>query len=328
MTIRIPDRYMKPVRIAGVGMGVPNEIRYNRSFLRGTSWSRVADIFARCGIECRHVLSGEETTATIATEAADQALNMAGMSAMDVDLILTANTLPDDYAYGISSIVQNELGARKAAVIDVRAACTGFVKGLEVATSFIETNTYSNILVIGAETPSRIYQEKPDVAILFGDGAGAMVLTPSTILKPWVFHMSDDGSLWHLMQRRVTGPDTNVHFDGRMVFYHAVKTMVQDAKDVMEKAHVSLQDIDKILLHQANIRIIKAAAASLGLVDRLGRLNRKVPTNILRYGNTSSASIPILITELVRKGRLKEGFLILLIAFGAGLTSGALITEW
>ena len=319
---------MKPVGIAGVGMSVPSQIWHNNRFLAGTRWNRVVDIFARCGVQCRHVLGDEETTASLATEAADQALAMAGMAAANIDLIITANTLPDDLAYGISSIVQNELNARKAAVLDVRAACTSFVKGLEIAVSFIKTDAYSNILLIGAETPSRVYKEKPEVAILFGDGAGAVVLTRSEILKPWVFKMGDDGSLWHLIQRRFSGKDTAVHFDGRIVFYHAVKAIVQNAKDVMEKAQVSLQDIDRIIMHQANIRIIKAAAAQLGLVDKLGRLNRKVPTNILRYGNTSSASIPILITELVKKGSLKKGDLILLDAIGAGLTSGAVILEW
>lgn len=319
---------MKPVRIAGVGMSVPSEIWHNHRFLAGTRWNRVADIFARCGIQCRHVLGDEETTASIATEAADQALSTAGMSAADIDLIITANTLPDDLAYGISSIVQNELNAREASVIDVRAACTSFVKGLEIAVSFIETGAYSNILLIGAETPSRVYKEKPEVAILFGDGAGAVVLTRSERFKPWVFKMGDDGSLWHLIQRRFSGKDTAVHFDGRIVFYHAVKAMVQNAKDVIEKANISLQDIDYILFHQANMRIIKAAAAQLGLLDRLGRLRRKVPTNILRYGNTSSASIPILLAELLKKGRLTEGDLLLLDAVGAGLTSGAVITEW
>jgi len=319
---------MKPVRIAGVGMGVPSEIWHNHRFLAGTRFSRVADIFARCGIQCRHVLGPGETTASIATEAADQALMMSGISAADIDLIITANTLPDDLAYGISSIVQNELSARRAAVLDVRAACASFVKGLEIAVSFVETGAYSNILLIGAETPSRVYKEKPEVAILFGDGAGAVVLTRSEILKPWVFKMGDDGSLWYLIQRRFSGEDTAVYFEGPKVFYHAVRALVQNAKDVMEKAQVSLRDIDRIIMHQANIRIIRAVADQLGLVDRLGRLSRKVPTNILRYGNTSSASIPILITELVKKGRLKKGDLTLLDAIGAGLTSGAVILEW
>ena len=318
---------MKPVGFAGVGMSVPSQIVTNKDFLPGTNWNRVAEIFARCGVECRHILSGEESTGSIATEAADQALTMAGMSATDIDFIMTANTLPDDFAYGISSIVQNELGARNAAVIDVRAACTGFVKALEIAVSLIQTETYRNILVVAAETPSRLYDEDPTNAILFGDGAGAVVLTPSTTLNPWVFHMSDDGSLWDLMTRRVFG-DTAVHFHGRRVFPHAVRRMVQNAVDVMEKACVSSQDIDRFLLHQANIRIIKAAANMLGLVDRIGRLSRKVPVNILKYGNTSAASIPILMTELVKKGRLQKGHLMLLDAFGAGLTSGALITEW
>jgi 3-oxoacyl-[acyl-carrier-protein] synthase-3 len=324
---KVPDVFLKPVDIIGWGMSVPKTVRDNKYFLPFTPYKSVAEVFRRCGVRERRVLGSEEWTADLATEAAERALDRAGMSAQTVDHIICANTLPDDLAYPISSIVQKNLGATQAAVMDVRAACTGFIKGLEVATCLIDSGNYSNILVIGVETPSRLYEEAPHVAMLFGDCAGGVVLTRSERRKHWVFSMGDDGNLWDLRRRPFSG-DKTVVFQGPRVFKEAVETMVRTTSEVMEKARVSLKDIKLFVPHQANTRIIKSVAQRLNLTDRLGRLKRRVFVNIEKYGNTSAASIPIALTEAAEKGRLKKGALIALAAFGAGMTSGAAIIEW
>ncbi len=324
---KIPEMFLKPVDIIGWGMSVPKAVRDNKYFLPFTPYKSVAELFRRCGVRERRVLGSEEWTGDIASEAAERALEKAGMSVQSVDHIICANTLPDDLAYGISSIVQKNLGAKQAAVMDVRAACTGFIKALEVATCLIDSGNYSNILVIGVETPSRMYNEQPHVAMLFGDGAGGVVLTRSEKRKPWVFTMGDDGNLWNLMGRPFAG-DQTVVFQGPRVFREAVETMARTTSEVMEKARVSLKDIKLFVPHQANIRIIKSVAQRLNLTDRLGRLKRRVFVNIERYGNTSEASIPIALAEAANMGRLKKGALVALTAFGAGMTSGAAILEW
>ena len=324
---KIPDVFLKPVDIIGWGMSVPTTVRDNKYFLPLTPYKTVAEVFRRCGVRQRRVLDSEELTADLATEAAERTLDKAGISAQNVEHIICANTLPDDLAYPISSIVQKNLGAKQAAVMDVRAACTGFIKGLEVATCLIDSGGYSNVLVIGAETPSRMYEEAPRVAMLFGDGAGAVMLTRSEKRKPWVFKMGDDGNLWDMMRRPFSG-DTTLVFQGPRVFKEAVETMVRTTSEVMEKARVSLKDIKLFVPHQANSRIIKSVAQRLNMTDKLGRLKRRVFVNIEKYGNTSTASIPIALTEAAEKGRLKKGALIALAAFGAGMTSGAAIIEW
>jgi 3-oxoacyl-[acyl-carrier-protein] synthase-3 len=318
---------MKPVKIIGVGMGVPSIVVYNRYFLPGTRFTRVAEIFERCGVQRRLKLGPGETAGSIATEAAERALTMAGMPAGNLNLIICATTLPENLGYGLSSTVQRNLGARQSATFDLRAACTGFVKALEVAVSLIETGAYSNVLLIGVETPSLMYDDAPEVAMLFGDGAGAVVLTRSEKLQPWVFTMDDDGTQSNLISRPLFG-DTRVVFNGLRVFEVAVRTMTHNSQIVLAKAEIGLKDIQRFCPHQANIRIIRAVAKALGLADRIGRLNRKVIVNINSYGNTSSASIPIALTGAVERGRLNKGDLILLTAAGAGVTSGAAILEW
>lgn len=327
MVSQIPTKFMMRSRIAGVGMAVPSQVVYNRTFLPGTRFDKVEEIFQRCGVQRRQNLGPGETTGGIATEAAERALTMAGMSAGDLDLIICACTLPEDLGFGVSSTVQINIGARQAAVFDIRAACTGFVKGLEIAVNLIKTGAYSNTLLIGVETPSRMYGEAPEVAMLFGDGAGAAILTRSEEPQPWVFVMNDDGFYSDLISRPFSG-DTGVVFRGYKVFEVAVKAMTQDTKLVLEKANITLNDIKWVCMHQANSRIIQAIAKGLGLTNRIGRLSRKVPVNIRRYGNTSAASIPILLAEMAESGRLERGDILLLTAAGAGLTSGAAILQW
>jgi 3-oxoacyl-[acyl-carrier-protein] synthase-3 len=322
----IPEAFLKPAEISGWGMHVPSRVRTNKEFLPFTPYKRVADIFRRSGIRERRVVDSEEWCADLATEAASQALDRAGVSPQAVGHIICAVTFPDNLAYPTASIVQKNLGAKRAAVFDLKAACTGFLKGLEVATCLIDSGSYDNVLVIGVETPSRFYSEAPHLAMLFGDGAGAVLVSRSERRRPWVFSMGDDGDLSELM----TMPffERRVGFQGPRVFKEAVQTMVKCTAEALAKARVSLKDIKLFVPHQANSRIIQAVAAHFNLTDRLGRLKRRVFMNIEKYGNTSAASIPIALTEAAECGRLQKGSLIALTAFGAGMTSGAAVLEW
>jgi len=308
-------------------MYVPQRLRTNKDFLRGSRYGSVAEIFRRCGIRERRVADPEELSADMATEAGAKALQRAGVAPQEVHHIICANNLPDDVAFPVASMVQKNLGAKKAAVMDVKAACTGFLKGLEVGACLIDGGNYNNVLLIGVEMPSRLMDEvAPDVAMLFGDGAGAVMLARSERRKPWVFSMGDDGDLWDLITRPFF--EKTYVFQGPRVFKEAVQTMVKCTAEALAKARVSLKDVKLFVPHQANSRIIKAVAQHLNLTDRLGRLKRRVFTNIEKYGNTSGASIPIALCEAAETGRLKKGSLVALTAFGAGMTSGAAIIEW
>ena len=191
----IPEAFLKPAEISGWGMHVPSHVRTNRDFLPFTPYKRVADIFRRSGIRERRGVDSEEWGADPATEAAAQALDPAGVSPHAVGDIICAVTFTDNLAYPTASIVLQKLGAKRAAVFDLKAACTGFLKGLEVATCLIDSGSYDNILVIGVEPPSRFYSEAPHLAMLFGDGAGAGLVSRSERRKPWGFSMGDGGGL-------------------------------------------------------------------------------------------------------------------------------------
>jgi 3-oxoacyl-[acyl-carrier-protein] synthase-3 len=315
----------KAATISGWGMAVPPAVRYNRFFLPFTPYKRVSEILARCGVQQRRVLSEGETTKDLATLAAERALETAGVPVSSVDCIIAANTIPPNMAFPVAASVQEKLDARGAAVFDVRAACPGFIKALEVAACFVDSGGYSNVLVIGVETPSGKYEEAPRIAMLFGDGAGAVLVSRSHRPKPWVFSWQDDGRLGGIL----SWPDGEEPiFMGPRVFVAAADAMTQTTLAVLEKAGLTLEDISLLVPHQANSRIIERMAAELGLTNRLGRLSRKVYMNIRLYGNTSEASIPIALVEAVQKRRLKPGRLVALTAAGAGMTAGAVILEW
>jgi 3-oxoacyl-[acyl-carrier-protein] synthase-3 len=321
----IPGAYYKPATITGWGMAVPPTVRYNRFFLRFTPYTRVSEILARCGVQQRRVLSEGETTEDLATLAAERALETAGVPVSDVDCIIGANTIPPNMAFPVAASVQEKLGAQQAAVFDVRAACPGFIKALEVATCLVDSGGYSNILVIGVETPSNKYEVAPRIAMLFGDGAGAVLVSRSQRPKPWVFTWQDDGRLGDIL----SWPDGEEPiFKGPRVFVAAADAMTQTTLAVLVKAGLTLEDISLLVPHQANSRIIKKMAEELGLINRIGRLKRKVYMNIRLYGNTSEASIPIALVEAVQQHRLKPGKLVAVTAAGAGLTAGAGVLEW
>lgn len=317
--------------IAGVGGYLPEKILTNFDLEKMVETSD-AWIRERTGICLRHIAADDQTTSSLATKAGEDALKNAGISGQELDLIVLATTTPDDTTPATAMRVQDALGATKAFAFDVQAACSGFMYALSVADKFIKTGTVKNALVIGAETLSRIVDwTDRNTCVLFGDGAGAVVLqsketehisTADEGILDIVLH--SDGRLRDLLTTTggVSRTQTAgfVHMEGREVFRHAVTNLSNVAQEVIDKTGISLSDIDFLVPHQANIRIIEGTAKKLNIdLD-------KVIITLPEQGNTSAASIPLALYEGIKSQKLKKGQLILLDAMGAGFTwAGALI---
>lgn len=324
-------------RIVGVGRYVPERVLTNDDL---SAFVDTSDewIVERTGIRERRVASETETTSTLAAEAARRALASAGVDASEVDLIVTGTCTPDGMFPAVSTLVQHAIGAGDAATFDVNAACTGFLSALSTASQFIATGESRRALVIGAETMTRIMDwTDRSTCVLFGDGAGAVLLEAvpngeAGGLDGLVLH--SDGSQAGLLY--ATGPcapgagpgaqilaqEAHLVMNGASVFKHAVTSMAEASLEVLHRAGLTPADLDLVVPHQANRRIITAMA------DRLGLAGDRAYMNLERYGNTSSATIPIALAEAVAEGRLNAGDRILLCAFGGGLTWGAMTLEW
>jgi 3-oxoacyl-[acyl-carrier-protein] synthase-3 len=321
--------------IVGWGMSVPPQVLTNDDLTRmvDTSDEWIQDM---TGIRERHIAGPRESTATLAVEAAVQALMVAGIPARRIDLIIVATSLPEYLFPSTACIVQDQLGANEAAAFDILAACSGFPYALSVAAQMIASGAYDTALVIGSETLSRLIDwSDRSTCVLFGDGAGAVVLRASDKAGGLLsFSLHADGSGGDLLMvpaggsRMPTSLETveeNKHsivMNGRGVYRFATRVIVTSIREVVEKAGLTLEDIRLIIPHQANRRIIESAAKELGLpMDRFAM-------NIDRYGNTSTASIPIALCEAVSSGQIRPGDNILLVAFGAGLTWGSTVFKW
>lgn len=321
--------------IVGWGRYVPEKVLTNDelSTMVDTSdeWIR-----ARTGIIQRHIAGPKETTSSMALKAAKEALWVAHVEPPDLDLIIVATATPDYPFPATACLVQDSLGATKAGAFDLLAGCSGFVYSLALASQVIGNGACQNILVIGAETLSRIIDWKDRATcVLFGDGAGAFVLQasdrPGGILS---FKLGSDGSGGDLLilpgggSRHPSTVDSvtrglhYVRMEGRAVFRFATRIMGKAAHEAVEAAGLNLKDIDLFIPHQANHRIIKSAARYLALPDE------KVFVNVERYGNTSSASVPIAFCEAIEQERMKPGDHLVLVAFGAGLTWAAAVVQW
>ncbi|MDA0699002.1 MAG: ketoacyl-ACP synthase III [Chloroflexi bacterium] len=321
--------------IIGWGMAVPKRILTNREI------SRMVDtteewIVSRTGIHERRIAGPQETTASLGLAAARKAIEVAAISPGEIDLIIVATSTPEHMFPATASIIQDALGARKAGAFDLLAACTGFVYALSLASQAIVSGSMNTVLVIGSETMSRIVNwEDRGTCILFGDGAGAFVLRGSeqrggvlsTLLR-------SDGSGADLLSvpaggsRKPASIETlrdNLHtiqMNGSEVFRFATKVMVDACQQVVADAGLRMSEIDRIVPHQANERIVAAAARGLKLpADRF-------VLNLERYGNTSTASIPIALCEAVAAGTIKPNTNIVFVAFGGGLTWGAALVRW
>lgn len=304
--------------IIGIGRYLPKKIVTNKDLEKmmdtSDTWIRT-----RTGIEERRIADEQIDTSHMAYEAAVQALQDADLSASEIDLILVATVTPDQPFPSVSCMIQDKLGANRAAAMDISAACTGFMYGMVTAKQFIESNTYKNVLVVGVEKLSKIIDwEDRNTAVLFGDGAGAVVMSQVSqdrgILS---FELGADGSGGkHLYQ------DQYIFMNGREVFKFAVRQMGESCLNVIEKANLKKQDVDFFIPHQANIRIMESALKRMELPED------KMSKTIRQYGNNSSASIPIAIVEEVEAGKIKEDDIVVMVGFGGGLTWGAIVLRW
>jgi len=294
-------------------------------------------ITTRTGIKTRHIAAEDETTALLATEAARRALKEAGLDASEVELIIVATITPEMVFPATASFVQLALRAKKAWVFDLAAACSGFVYGLAIVQQFLQSGRFSNSLVIGAETLTKITNWSDRTScILFGDGAGAVVIERAEDGRRGIIYstMSSDGNCWKALNCQAYGSrhpagkkldDPNkIHMEikGREVYQQAVRRIVETVNHCLEHCKLSIDDISMVISHQMNGRIIESAAKRLNLPAE------KVYLNIAEYGNTSAASVPIAFDECVRAGRIKRGDIIIFVAFGAGLTWGANVIEF
>jgi len=325
----------KSVGIIGAGFYVPEKIVTNKDLEKIVDTSDEW-IVSRTGIRERRIMREDQATSDLATEAARRALAAAELQPEDIDLILVATCTPDMLFPSVACLVQANLGAKKAAALDIQAACSGFVYGMATAMQFIQTGVYKHVLVIGAESFSRLvdWQDR-NTCVLFGDGAGAAVIGEVEegygILG---IELGADGSGAQDLNLPAGGtrlPASTetlaarqhfVHMKGQEVFKFAVKVMGEAAMKALERAHIAPEQVDLLVPHQANIRIIQSAAKRLNLPME------KVVVNVDRYGNTSAATIPIALVEAMESGRLKRGDNIVLVGFGAGLTWAACVMKW
>lgn len=323
------------IAITGSGSAVPNRLLDNSGMSQLVETSDEW-ISSRTGIRQRHLATPEQSLRSIAAEAAQNALAMAGLSPMDLDLILLATSTPDDL-FGTASLIQAEIGAQKAVAFDLTAACSGFVFGMVTASQFIRTGTYQNVLLIGADVLSRwVDWTDRRTCVLFGDGAGAVVMQASETNHFLGFEMRSDGTQNNcltlafqpqpksLVDDITVGQGTfqPIAMNGQEVYRFAVKKVPEVIEKALFRAKLTVDQVDWLLLHQANQRILDAVA------QRLGIPSEKVISNMAKYGNTSAASIPIALDEVVRANKIKPGDVIAASGFGAGLTWGAAIFRW
>ena len=322
-------------RIIGTGSALPERVLSNRDLEQMVEttddW-----ITTRTGIKERRIAAEGEFTSTFATAASRQALEMAALDAADIDLIICATVTPDFPFPSTACLIQHNLGAARAAAFDISAACSGFIYGLSLADKFIRTGSATRVLVIGAEVLSRVVDwTDRNTCCLFGDGAGAVVVSADTG-SGGIFstHIYSDGSYWELLHqpgagnRRPATPEllesgqVFIRMQGNEVFKLAVRAMEDAAQAALTANGYTVADLDLLIPHQANRRIIDAIGKRLGLGPD------KVFINVDHYGNTSAASIPIALDEANRTGVLRRDALVLLDAFGGGLTWASALMRW
>jgi 3-oxoacyl-[acyl-carrier-protein] synthase-3 len=322
-------------RIMGIGMNVASRVVTNNDLAQMMETSNEW-IIERTGIEERRWVAPGETGASLATKASEEAIRRAGISPKDIDLIIYATLSPDFNFPGTAVFVQRNLGLKEIPCLDIRQQCTGFIYGLSIADAYIRTGMFKHILLIGSEVHSTGLDKTTagrDVTVLFGDGAGAVVIGRATDDRSMILstHIHADGSeaeiLWteypasahdprisnEAMMERKHYPAMN----GKKVFKHAVTRMPAAIMEGMVTNNLKLSDIDMLIPHQANLRINQMVAKMIGMPDE------RVHNNIQKYGNTTAASIPICMHEAIELGKIKPGNMVCLVAFGAGLTWGS-----
>ena len=325
----------RTVSIVGTGSFVPARIMTNADLEKIVDTTS-AWIVARTGIRERHIADEKTFTSDMGAEAARRALVQAHIKPDEIDLIIVATVTPDMSFPATACLIQEKIGARRAACFDIEAACSGFLYGLEIAQQFISSKTYDTVLVVGAEKLSGIVDwTDRQTCVLFGDGAGAAILrsrgSEHGLLTTC---MGADGSRANILCMPAGGArqpasresvEARLHFlrmSGKEVFKNAVAAMTAAAREALRRCSLTVDDIALVIPHQANVRIVNA------LADRLGAPKEKLYVNVDRYGNTSAASIAIALDEAARSGRIRRGDLVLMVVFGSGLTWAACVIQW
>ncbi len=315
-------------RIAGTGRYLPARVLTNEELARrvdtSDEWIRT-----RTGIRQRHIAAPEETTSDLALHASRAALEAAGIAPADVDVIIVATTTPDMVFPSTACILQAKLGARGGAAFDVQAVCSGFVYGLALADLMIGRGMARNVLVVGAEIYSRILDwSDRGTCVLFGDGAGAVVVVPSAAPGILTSHLHADGHYAQILcvpgqvRDGATTGTPFVHMDGGAVFKFAVKVLADVADEALRATAKSASDIDWVIPHQANIRIMDATMKKLHLP------HERLIVTVDQHGNTSAASIPLALDIAVRDGRIVAGQYVMLLGVGGGFTWGSVFLKW
>jgi len=322
-------------RITGWGKSVPERTLTNHDLEQMVDTSDEW-IVTRTGIRERHIAGPGETTATMSVEACQQALERAEVAPEEVDLIIIATSTPDYFCPPVSSMVQDQLGATRAGAFTLVAGCTGFVYGLVTGSQFIEAGLYEKVLVVGVETLSPVVDwTDRNTCVLFGDGGAAVLVEasdqPTGILS---CELGSDGSGWDALiapgygtakpfsEEVLRNREHYLRMDGRRIFKFATHKMTDSVINVVQASGLAWDDIELIIPHQANARIIELAARRLGVAPE------RVMVNIDHYGNTSAASIPLALCDALEEGRLKSGDHVVLVGFGAGLTWAAAVVHW
>lgn len=334
LVLTLPGELIK-AGIAGIGVYVPERVLTNAQLEEMVDTSHEW-ISTRCGIHQRHIAAPEQATSDLAVLAAERALKNAGLAPEELDLVIVATNTQDMIFPSTACLVQDRIGAAKAGAFDLAAGCAGFIYALAVGSQFISTGSSRYVLVVGAENLSKFVNwEDRKTCVLFGDAAGAVVLGPAREGSGFTsFKLRADGSGSQLLRLPAGGSRLPasletvenklhyIHMKGREVFKFAVRVLVEITEEVLSAGGLGKRDLDFFIPHQANTRIIDAAAKRLELPPE------KILVNVDRYGNTSTASIPLALEEALRGGRIREGDNIVLAGFGAGLTWAAALLKW
>ncbi len=326
---------VRNVKILGTGSYAPEKV-YTNEYLESLVPTNSKWIYENVGIKERHVAAKNETTSDLATQAGLRAVENAGLSCKDIDLIIVATATADRKAPSTAAIVQHKMKAKNAAAFDLTAVCSGFLFAASVASQYIASGVYNHVLVIGADTFSKITDWTRRDCIFFGDGAGAAVLGSSNVTEGFLayrlytytedrmfgFTIPGGGSEIPITKDNIDDGLQYFQMDGHAVFESATRVLPEAINQVLEDTGLSVDDIDIMIPHQPSIRILKKTAELIGLPFE------KVMNNMERYANTSGATIPILLDEVNRSGKIKKGDIVLFAAVGSGWTYGASIIKW